>query len=620
MDLGGAQAGISLVVVVHSMIAAACLTLAVVHLAVWSRNRDALANLAFAIVAASAAANAIGDMVILKAQTPEIYAAAQRWKNIPILLLLVGLAGFSYHYLKAGRRWLAVAAIGLRLVALVINFSVGESLNFLQITILRSVPFMGENVAVAVGVKNPWQGIGQLALFMLMLYFLDASLTAWRRGHRAAAIFVGGSLTLYMFASVARAYWVYWQGADWPNSATLFSLGVVVVIGYALSADLLRAKKLVIELDERENEADLAADAASLGIWTRDIVRDRISASKKWRELFGFTPDEPIRLEQVLERVHADDRSAFGDRLAVAARQGGDYHSEFRLVLPDGNLRWIAAVGRVECDATGRPLRSRGACIDVTARKRAEQEMLALRQDIAHVGRVSVMGQLSSALAHEIKQPLGAILRNAEAAALFLQHPTPDLHEISAIVEDIRKDDQRASEVIDRMRTLLRREEVAMTSLDIGEVLGDVGMLLHPDAAARHVALRLELPAGLPPVHGDRVQIQQVLLNLMLNGMDALEGAGHPDRSVTVTARCATAASVEISVLDTGPGIDASQLVRIFEPFFTTKSKGIGMGLSISRAIVESHGGRLWAENHSSGGAIFRFTLPIGRATATTGA
>jgi len=616
MDPGGAQAGISLVVVVHSMIAAACLTLAAVQLPVWLRNRDAVANLAFAIAAAAAAANAIGDLVILKAQTPEIYAAAQRWKNIPILLLLVGLAGFANHYLHARRRWLAYTAIGLRLVALVINFSVGQSLNYLEVTALRSVQFMGESVAIAVGVRNPWQAIGQLALFVLMLYFADASITTWRRGKRAVAFFVGGSLTFYMLASVTRAYSVFWRGAEWPNSGTLFSLGVVLVMGYALSADLLRAKRLGVELGEREREADLAADAANIGIWTRDIVRGRITASKKWRELFGFTPDEQITVENVLERVHPDDRSAFNDRLEEAAGQQGDYRSELRLVLPDGRLRWIAALGRVEFDAKGRPVCSRGACIDITEHKNIEQEMLGLRHDIAHVGRVSVMGQLSSALAHEINQPLGAILRNAEAAALFMQQPSPDLHEVSAIIEDIRKDDQRASAVIDRIRTLLRHEQVEMTSLDIGEVLGDVGTLLRPDAAARHVALHLDVRPGLPPVHGDRVQIQQVLLNLILNAMDALEGAGGRSRSVTITARNDTAASVEISVADTGRGIAADQFARIFEPFFTTKSKGIGMGLSISRSIVESHGGRLWAENNAGPGAKFRFTLPIAREPA----
>ena len=153
--------------------------------------------------------------------------------------------------------------------------------------------------------------------------------------------------------------------------------------------------------------------------------------------------------------------------------------------------------------------------------------MLRLRQDIAHVGRVSVMGQLASALAHEINQPLGAILRNAEAAALFMQDPSPDLAEISAILEDIRKDDQRAGAVIDRMRALLRRQEVEMIPLDVAQMLGDVATLLRPDAAARHVAARSStLPPDLPPVRGDRVQLQQVLLNLILNGMDALERRG----------------------------------------------------------------------------------------------
>jgi C4-dicarboxylate-specific signal transduction histidine kinase len=297
--------------------------------------------------------------------------------------------------------------------------------------------------------------------------------------------------------------------------------------------------------------------------------------------------------------------------LTRAVEVQGSYQNEFRLMLPDGRLRWIAVFGRVDFDAKGKAVRSRGACIDITARKHAEQEMLRLRQDIAHVGRVSVMGQLASALAHEINQPLGAILRNAEAAALFMQDPAPDLAEISAILEDIRKDDQRASEVIDRIRALLRREEVAMIALDVGQVLGDVATLLRQDAAARHVALELNVPAGLPAVRGDRVQVQQVLLNLVLNGMDALEGLAERSRSVTVTARREGAQSVEISVADSGRGIPVDQLGRVFDPFFTTKTKGIGMGLSISRSIVETHGGRLWAENKPDGGATFRFTLPF---------
>ena len=598
------------VTVVWSMIAAASLTLAAVHLPVWWRNREARATLAFSVAAICTAAIALCELAMLKAATPADYAFAQRWMNLPVAVLLVALAGFAHHYLDARLRWLAVTAIALRLVSLVINFSVGESGNFLHAISLTSVPLMGEQVAIAVGTRNPWRAIGQAAVFLLMLYFFAASVHAWRQGRRVAAVLVGGSLTFFMMASLARAVLVSWEGGNAPSTVSLFALGVVGVMGYALSADLLRAKHLVVELSEREREADLVADAANLGTWTRDVVRDTLVVSKKLRELFGFAAEEHLSTEQLVERVHVDDRVAFRDRLSQAARRRGDYQSEFRLVLPDGHLRWIAALGRVDFDAKGQPLRSRGACIDITPRKEAEQEMLHLRQDIAHVGRVSVMGQISAALAHEINQPLGAILRNAEAAALFMQHESPDLHEISAILEDIRKDDQRASAVIDRIRALLRHEQVAMTTLNMRGVLGDVATLLRPDAAARHVALEFGVPADLPAVRGDQVQIQQVLLNLILNGMDSLEGLRDRPRSVTVTARRDGRGIVEISVSDSGRGIDADHFERIFEPFFTTKAKGIGMGLSISRGIIEAHGGRLWAEN-TAVGATFRFTLPV---------
>ena len=600
----------SLVTVVWSMIAAACLTLAAVHLPVWWRNREARATLAFSLAAICTAALAMCELSMLKATTPAAYAAAQRWMNVPVALLLLALAGFAHHYLDAGLRWLAITAISLRMLSLVINFAVGESGNFLHAASLHSVPLLGEQVSMAVGVRNPWRAIGQFAVFLLMLYFIAASVRAWRRGRRVAAVLVGGSLTFFMAASLARAFVVSWWGGEVPSTVSLFALGVVAVMGYALSADLLRAQQLVVELSEREREADLAADAASLGTWTSDIVRGSVQASKKLRELFGFAPDDPLDAEQLVQRVHVDDRAAFRDRLSQAAKRRGEYQSEFRLVLPDGQLRWIAALGRVDFDARRKPLRSRGACIDITARKAAEQEMLRLRQDIAHVGRVSVMGQISAALAHEINQPLGAILRNAEAAALFMQHESPDLQEISAILEDIRKDDQRASAVIDRIRALLRHGEVAMTTLNVRSVLGDVATLLRPDAAARHVALELTLPGDIPAVRGDQVQVQQVLLNLILNGMDSLEGVSDRPRSVTVTARCEGPGSVEISVTDTGRGIDARHVGRLFEPFFTTKAKGIGMGLSISRGIIEAHGGRLWAENQAVG-ATFRFTLPV---------
>jgi two-component system sensor kinase FixL len=256
--------------------------------------------------------------------------------------------------------------------------------------------------------------------------------------------------------------------------------------------------------------------------------------------------------------------------------------------------------------------------VDISARKQAEQETQRLQREITHVSRVTTIGQLASALAHEINQPLGAILRNAEAAELFLQHDSPDLDEIRAILADIRKDDQRASAVIDRMRTLLRRHELATQPLNVAEFVGDVVALTRPDAAAREVKLEVELPAGLPRVNGDRVHLQQVLLNLIVNGMDAFNGGTEDSKCITVGARLDGEQVVEIAVSDSGPGVPADKLPHIFDPFFTTKQNGLGMGLAISRTIIEAHGGRLWAENNEGRGATFRFTLKTTEDTAVS--
>ena len=228
-----------------------------------------------------------------------------------------------------------------------------------------------------------------------------------------------------------------------------------------------------------------------------------------------------------------------------------------------------------------------------------------------------MMGQLASALAHEINQPLGAILRNAEAAELFLDNASPDLDEIRAIVADIRKDDQRAGSVIDRMRGLLKRQPLDTRALDVGELVSEVRALVRADAAARQVKLEVNVPADLPLVRGDRVHLQQVLLNLILNGMDAIDGASRDNRRISITARLAAARTVEIAVSDTGSGIPRDKVPHVFESFFTTKPSGMGMGLPISRTIIEAHGGRIWAENNNNGGgATFRFTLPLAEEAA----
>jgi signal transduction histidine kinase len=251
-----------------------------------------------------------------------------------------------------------------------------------------------------------------------------------------------------------------------------------------------------------------------------------------------------------------------------------------------------------------------GLLVARRSRQQAEEESSRLRRELAHAGRVSIVGQLASSLAHELNQPLGAILRNAEAADLFLDASPPNLDEVRAILADIRKDDQRAGSVIDGIRTLIRRQSTDLKAVGVAAIVDAVVALALPDAKSRRVALSIDLDPDLPAVRGNQVQLQQVLINLMLNGMEAMESSPEGGRALTVRARRLDAGQVEMAVGDSGPGIPPGDLPRIFDNFYTTKPGGMGMGLSICRRIVEAHGGRIVAEN-DAGGAVLRVTLPV---------
>jgi signal transduction histidine kinase len=242
--------------------------------------------------------------------------------------------------------------------------------------------------------------------------------------------------------------------------------------------------------------------------------------------------------------------------------------------------------------------------------RRAEAEIELQRMELAHVTRVSTMGQLASALTHELNQPLGAILRNAEAAELFLQSAPPNLDEVRAILTDIRRDDKRAGNVIDRMRALYKRRSVVLNRLDMRELVEDTIALTRADAAARHVRLTVQMPSQLPDTQGDRVQLQQVLLNLILNGMDAMNAVPRNRRSLTVRVLETKNKNLQVEVSDRGTGITPEAVSRVFEPFFTTKPDGMGMGLAITQNIIEAHSGDIWVESKVGEGTTFRFILP----------
>jgi signal transduction histidine kinase len=246
-------------------------------------------------------------------------------------------------------------------------------------------------------------------------------------------------------------------------------------------------------------------------------------------------------------------------------------------------------------------------------RRNAEIEARQRLSELAHLNRHATAGELSASIAHELNQPLGAILNNAESASVILSLPSPDLGEIKTIVDEIRRDDQRATEVIWRLRRLLGKSAIEAQNIDLNETVREVFEFLAVQAAARDVTLSSRLAQGPLRVSGDRIQLQQVILNLVVNGMESTIGANNGRREVT-SSTSADEASAKISIADSGPGVPSDKLKAIFEPFFTTKGDGMGMGLSIARTIIEAHGGRIWAENHTAGGAVFHVSLPLAKA------
>ena len=395
-----------------------------------------------------------------------------------------------------------------------------------------------------------------------------------------------------------------------PYMVSFSLLALILVMAYELSRDVLRASRLVGELQESEERLSLAADAAKLGIWIRDFSSDEIWATDRWRALFGFAPTEPLAFDKFLGRMHPEDRKVFDYNFTKALAGGGSYEMEYRLVLPDGKTRWIASRGHVEFNGGGRPKLLRGISVDITDRKLSEMEVMLRRNELTHLSRVTMLGELSGSMAHELNQPLASILYNAEAALALLEQNPPDLNEVRETLNDILVEDRRAGEVIRRLRLLLTKGEVQRQALDLNEIVREVLKLVRVDLVSRGVAVHTELAPTLPTVLADRIQLQQVLLNLVINGCDAMAGDATDSKQIVVRTGRSEGEGLWVSVGDKGQGLAPGTLEKVFDPFFTTKSRGMGLGLSVCRTIISAHGGKLWAANNEDRGATFRFSLP----------
>jgi two-component system, LuxR family, sensor kinase FixL len=597
------------ITLIWSIAAGVSLGLAALHFLVWLRSRASLVNLLFSLAALAGCAIALQEMVLMQAQTPSEYGDLLRWMHVSVAVIIIAIVWIVRLHLHAGRVWLAWLVIGLRIVVLLANFLTAPNATFREITDLRFVPWLGGLVSIPVGEPSPWRILIQISTVLLLIFVLDAGVTAWRRGDRRQAVSLSGPIAGAILLSVLFSQLMVRNVVPGPFVGLAFLL-IVLAMAIELSIDLIRARQNALDLRRSEERLSLAARAAGLGLWEWDVQRDRIWATETGVAQVGLGDTAQVTFDRFIESIHADDRDAVRRIIRQVLDEGEAVDIEYRVVDPDGAVRWIAALGEVERGPDGKPRHVRGVSMDVTGQKRADMKLREQRSQLVHIQRVSGIGQLSSALAHEISQPLGAILRNAEAGELFLRKTPLDIKELHAIFGDIRRDDQRAAAVIDWMRSLLKHQEITLETLRVDDLLEQVTTFLKGEFQAHHAELVLELPRGLPAVRGDRIQLQQLLLNLLLNSLDEL-GELPPARRRVVIRVSQRGGELEFSVMDSGKGIAPDRLDSVFEPFRSTKKTGIGIGLAICKTIVEAHGGWIRVEHNPEGGVIVRFTLPF---------
>jgi two-component system sensor kinase FixL len=367
-------------------------------------------------------------------------------------------------------------------------------------------------------------------------------------------------------------------------------------------------------LRERDARISLAAESADLAFWVIYPEQNTAWMSEKGRVIYGFDSKLPLTRDLICSRVHPDERAAVHAAFDRACASHGIFESEHRLVLPYGKTRWVIVRGRCLEDEHGDLLQLIGVTIDVSAQKQSDLQLQIQREEMAHLNRVALMGEITASVAHELNQPLAAIANNAAAARRFFDRGQIDPAMLKELLGDIVAASHRAGEIIRGIRALVQKDKSVVRSvLNLNAVIADTLRLVSSDVLLRESAVITEMDHNLPQVEAAPVQIQQVLLNLIMNALDAVEALPPSERRIIVSTRSLKGECAEVSVRDFGIGLPKDGPEKVFDHFFSTKQTGMGMGLTIVRSIVETHGGTISAENAPDRGARFFFRLPASR-------
>jgi two-component system sensor kinase FixL len=449
-------------------------------------------------------------------------------------------------------------------------------------------------------------GAESTLLYLPLPFLLWAAVRFGSRG-ATAAICTVGFLAIW---SAGHGYGPFSTRSAEENALSIQVFLIVMSVPMLFLASVLEERgKTEAALRGREERINLAAESANLAFWAINFEHNESWMSDKGRAIFNFAPDEPLSRELFLSRVHPEDRLAVDEAIERARASSQTFEFEYRLLRPDGETRWLISRGRYLRNDAGRVNELIGVAIDVTAQVQADLQLRHWREELAHLSRVALMGEMSASLAHELNQPLAGIVSNAAAGQRFIDDGNITLSELRELLADISADGRRASEVVLGIRRMVKKSETIRQQMNLNDVVKKVAQIVNPDALLRGCEVKTSLEPTLSAIEGDPIQLQQALLNLVINACDAMRDAPPENRKVEITTEWNGDCAIRTSVRDYGVGISEETRERLFDPFFTTKPEGLGMGLAIVRSIVESHAGTVAAENVAGGGARFHFTL-----------
>ena len=458
------------------------------------------------------------------------------------------------------------------------------------------MPLLAAIVAVTIFVVDT---LTPLDIAIAVLYVAVVMLAMDFAGQKGILVVAAGcaALTVLSYA-ITHAH----DPASGPILRCLISLAAIAITG-VLAA---RHQGTIESLREHASLLDLTHDTI--------FVRNRDDVITYWNraatELYGWRPEQASG-RKAAELLHTEFPAPFDDIMSELNRSGR-WEGELVHTGRDGRRMIVASRWALQRDGRDRAVAILETNNDITARRSIEDGLHRAQSELAHVARVATLGELTASIAHEVNQPLAAVVTNGEACLRWLGRAVPDIGQARTSVEHMIKNGQRASEVVRRLRALSRKADPAYGPVSLVDVVNDVALLVGRELQVRRATLTVNAAGDPPAVQGDRVQLQQVVMNLLMNGLQAMDGVtGRPRRLAVDVGRAASEPAVVLTVSDAGPGIEAANLGRLFDAFFTTRQDGMGMGLSISRSIVEAHGGRIWAANREDGGARFHVSLPI---------